>query len=99
MPAILIGGGGEGKEDICQEGARGRRTEFFETKPQRTQRTQRERTTGTRACSCGRPRLATRQTCAHHHWRWFPGFPLRSLRSLRLIKLLRRLRIVQTKST
>src|SRR5439155_1194750 len=41
MPAILIGGGGEGKEDICQEGARGRRTEFFETKPQRTQRTQR----------------------------------------------------------
>src|SRR5439155_1552264 len=39
---------------------------------------QRERTTGTRACSCGRPRLATRQTCAHHHWRWFLVWCLRN---------------------
>src|SRR2546426_798597 len=29
------------------------------------QRTQRQRTRGTWACSCGRPRLATRQTCVH----------------------------------
>src|SRR5437870_11645877 len=38
-------------------------------KPQRTQRTQRQRTKGTWACSCGGPRLATRQTCKSRTYR------------------------------
>src|SRR5205814_6848312 len=38
-------------------------------KPQTTQRTLRQRTKGTRACSCGGPRLATRPTCASRTYR------------------------------
>src|SRR5437016_7248281 len=40
----------------------GARQNSSSIKPQRTQRTQRQRTKGTWACSCGRSRLATRQT-------------------------------------
>src|SRR5206468_12515570 len=63
----LIESGREHTRPRCEvktEGQRttgGRRTGFFEIKPQRTQR---ERTTGTCACSCGRPR------CRFFNRRW-----------------------------